>query len=102
PHTTAPPLLGAAVFQFPSSKTGGVAVTPGILLMSAAVSDKMMRRLALVKSRSLYRIEVTSSGVPVQGAGAPPMQGRRMRSTLVPPIPVAVSGRLSRFAPVAV
>ena len=84
------PLFGSpAPFQSPSSSTGGVAVTPGRLVISAAVSDSRMRRLTreYMRSANRFGLERFSFTRP-----------RRTRSVLVPP--VVMSGRLSGRAPV--
>src|SRR5713101_4240422 len=85
------PLFGGAVFQLPSRLTGAVAVTLGRPVMSAAVSERRILRLALLNNRSLNRIE----------AGSSPTAGRLMRSWFVPPTPAAVSGNFNFLAPVA-
>ena len=85
------PLFGGVVYQLPSSCTGGVLVTVGWLVMSAAVSDSRIRRLACENSRwpkipgwALFSLEFCN--------------GRRIRS--IGYAPWVTSGRSSRLAPV--
>src|SRR3979490_804278 len=70
------PLFGGAATQLPSSWTGAVAVTVGRFVMSAAVSERRIRTLALLKRRSAY----STGFVTFSPTGA-----RRIRSGLVPP-----------------
>jgi hypothetical protein len=67
-----------------------VAVTVGRFVMSAAVSDSRIRRLALANSRSPNRMAFVTFSSEVLG--------RRTRSGFDPP--AVTMGRVSGFAPV--
>ncbi len=85
------PLLGGVATQSPLSATGAVAVTVGRLVMSAAVSDNRIRRLACANSRCRKTgwFAVCSNGGPsagrlIKSIGAAPWDTRGRSSFLAP------------------